>query len=173
MSGLDRLNALPPPGAREALLACCASPEWARRMAEARPFADRGDLLARADALWWAVGEAEWLAAFRGHPRIGERETAAPQTGRAAGWSAAEQAGVGGAAEAVRRALAEGNRAYEARFGFVFLICATGRSAEEMLQSLRVRLANDPPTELRTAAAGQARITAIRLRKLIADGADA
>ena len=168
MRGIERLNALPAGEAEEALRACCGSPEWARRMAAARPFASEDALLALAEEVWWELEEADWLEAFRSHPRIGEREAEAGQTERERGWSAGEQAGAEAADGETRAALAAGNRAYEERFGFIYIVCATGKSAEEMLSILSARLANDPATELRVAAGEQARITAIRLHKLMA-----
>ena len=167
MSGLARLNALPADDAERELLTCCGSRAWARRMADARPFGDADDLFARADGTWRALGEADWLEAFRSHPRIGENKAEAGQTGREQAWSAGEQAGMTSAAAATRAALAEGNRAYEARFGHIYIVCATGRSADEMLALLRSRLANDAATEIRVAAEEQRKITRIRLQKLL------
>jgi OHCU decarboxylase len=170
MSGLDRLNALPAEDAERALRTCCGSRAWARRMADARPFRDPAELLERADSEWRALDEADWREAFRSHPRIGERKADAGQTGREQAWSAGEQAGMAAAADATRDALAEGNRAYEARFGYIYIVCATGRSADEMLALLRARLANDDATEIRIAAEEQRKITRIRLEKLLAAG---
>jgi OHCU decarboxylase len=170
LSALGRLNALPPADAERELLACCGSRRWARRVAAARPFPDAAALLDRADAVWGELDEADWREAFRAHPRIGEREAEAGQTGRERDWSAGEQAGMDTAAEATRRALAEGNRAYEERFGFIYIVCATGRTADELLALLRERLANDPAAEIRAAAEEQRRITRLRLEKLLAAG---
>lgn len=167
MSGVARLDALPPAEAERALLACCGSRAWARRMAAARPFASAGTLLAAAEETWWSLDEADWREAFRAHPRIGEGAAEAGRTERERGWSSDEQAGVRTAGEATRAALAEGNRAYEARFGHVYLVCATGRSADELLSILRGRLENPPAAELRVAAGEQAKITALRLGKLL------
>ena len=137
-------------------------------MAAARPFPDAAALLQRADEIWWSLDEADWREAFRSHPRIGERKAEAGQTGREQAWSAGEQSGMDAAAGAVQQALADGNRAYEARFGHIYIVCASGRSAEEMLAILTARLANDPRTELRAAAEEQRKITRIRLEKLLA-----
>lgn len=163
-----RLNALPAGEAEAELRTCCGSREWARRMSALRPFADLAGVLEAADEVWWSLDRAEWLEAFRSHPRIGERRAEAPRTGREEGWSRGEQSGMDAAAEETRRALAEGNRAYEARFGHVYLVCATGKSAEEMFALLRERLSNDPGAELRVAAGEQEKITRLRLRKLLA-----
>ena len=170
MSGLDRLNALPADDAERELRTCCGSREWARRMTAARPFRDAAELLERADAIWWALDEADWREAFRSHPKIGEKKAEAGQTTREQAWSAGEQSGMQSAADATRQALAEGNAAYEARFGYIYIVCATGRTADEMLALLQSRLRNDPQTEIRVAAEEQRRITRIRLEKLLAAG---
>jgi OHCU decarboxylase len=165
---LDGLNALPAAGAEAELLACCGSRRWAREIAARRPFADAAALLAAADEAWWSLAPEDWHEAFRAHPRIGERKAAPAQGARAAGWSAQEQSSAASAGDDVAAALAEGNRAYEQRFGHIYIVCATGKTADEMLAILRARLANDPATELRAAAAEQARITKLRLEKLLA-----
>lgn len=158
-----RLNALPDAEARAALRRCCASTAWVEAMLRRRPFGDDAALFDAADESWWSLDADDWLEAFAGHPRIGEREATASE---AAEWSREEQSGVAGAAAETRRALAEANRAYEEKFGRVFLICATGKSAAEMLAALRERMANDPETELRVAAEEQRKITRLRLEKL-------
>ncbi len=168
MTALDHLNVLPPEEAVRELLTCCGSREWARRMAAARPFGDEAALLMRADEVWWALEERDWLEAFRSHPRIGEKKADAGQTSREQAWSAGEQAGMGSAAAETQRALARGNREYDERFGFIYIVCATGKTADEMLALLRQRLANDPAAELRVAAGEQSKITRIRLEKLLA-----
>ena len=168
MSGVARLNALPADQAERELLTCCGARAWARRMAEARPFADEAALFETADAVWWGLTEADWLEAFRSHPKIGEKKAEAGQTGREKAWSAGEQSGMDAAADATRAALAEGNRAYAARFGHIYIVCATGKTADEMLSILRSRLDNDAATELRVAAEEQRKITRIRLEKLLA-----
>lgn len=165
---LAELNALPDAAAAAALLTCCGSPRWAREMAGRRPFGGMAELRAAADAVWWSLDAADWDDAFAAHPRIGERKAAPAQGAQAAAWSAQEQSGAALAEEDVAAALAEGNRAYEQRFGRIYIVCATGKTAEEMLAILRARLANDPETELRAAAGEQARITALRLEKLVA-----
>lgn len=168
MSGLAHLNALPSADAEAELLTCCGARAWARQVAALRPFADEDALFATADEVWWGLDRTEWLEAFRSHPRIGERKAEAGQTAREQGWSRGEQAAMDAAEDATRRALAEGNRAYEARFGHIYLVCASGRSADELLSILTARLDNDPEMELRVAAGEQAKITRLRLEKLLA-----
>jgi len=166
--GLRRLNALLPRTAKAALLECCGSPVWARAMLERRPFATPGELYAAADVLWQSAGRDEWLAAFKSHPEIGERRAEQAQSATEQAWSAAEQSGVGAAAEETRAALLRANRAYRDRFGHIFIVCATGKSAEEMLALCEGRLANPPERELEVAAEEQRKITQLRLQKLLA-----
>ncbi|HKR66792.1 MAG TPA: allantoicase [Thermoanaerobaculia bacterium] len=136
----------------------CASSRWVDAMMNARPFASWDALVDHATRLWLALDAADWLEAFSAHPRIGERR---------AGWSSQEQSGTRTASDETMAALAEGNRAYEEKFGFVYLVCATGRSADDMLANLRGRINNDRETELRIAAEEHAKITALRLEKLV------
>lgn len=142
------------------LRSCCASPEWADTVAAARPFKSWLPLTETADRIWNGLSADEWTAAFRAHPRIGETKSRAR-------WSAQEQSGVQRATDETLRALDEGNRAYEQKFGHVFLICATGKSADEMLAALRARINNDAKTELQIAAEEQRKITHLRLEKLV------
>jgi 2-oxo-4-hydroxy-4-carboxy-5-ureidoimidazoline decarboxylase len=152
--------------ARAAFLRCCGSTRWAERMAASRPFREEADLLKAAEDVWHALGRADWLEAFAAHPPIGDLDALRAKFAATRAWSVEEQAGVAGVSDEVLRGLAEGNRAYRDRFGYTFIVCATGRTAGEMLDLLRQRLANDPDTELRAAAAEQARITRLRLGKL-------
>lgn len=163
---LQELNALEPGAAKEAFLRCCGSSRWAEIMASERPFQSKEDLLDASDRVWTSLQPADWEEAFAAHPRLGD---AAALKRKFAGreWASQEQAGAAGASEATLKALAEGNAAYEARFGRVFLLCATGKSAEEMLESLRARLGNDPERERLAAAGEQGKITRIRLEKLL------
>ena len=167
MEGLERLNSLPETRAREELLKCCGSTHWAERMARERPFRDARDLTQKADRVWWGLGREDWLEAFAAHPRIGDREALRARFASTRDWASAEQAGASSAPEAVLEALAEGNRAYEARFGHIFIVCATGRPAEGMLEALKARLANEPAAELRVTAGEQAKITHLRLERLL------
>ena len=169
MSGLDRLNAMGDDEATAVLLTCCGSPVWARQMNRLRPFISEAELLEAADRLWWSLNREDWLEAFRAHPRIGERKAETPQNEQAAAWSAQEQSGVADAAGDVASALADGNRAYEQRFGYIYIVSAAGKTADEMLSILRERLANDPAAELPIAAGEQAKITRLRLEKLLAE----
>lgn len=164
---IERLNALPYGEAVDTFAQCCAAAAWAHAMAGLRPYADTSALLDTADRVWSESGETAWREAFAGHPRIGEREAAAPAGATAQHWSEQEQARVLAADADVRAELAAAQREYEKRFGHVFLICATGMSAPDILAALRRRLGNDRATELRTAAEEQRRITRLRLEKLL------
>ncbi|MFN2385842.1 MAG: 2-oxo-4-hydroxy-4-carboxy-5-ureidoimidazoline decarboxylase [Thermoanaerobaculia bacterium] len=156
MTGLDRFNALPRNEAERLLAGFCASPVWAERVARLRPFDTAGDAIRSAEEVWSRLSPGDWLEAFAAHPRIGDR---------ASGVAAGEQSGIRGAPAEILAELAEANREYEDRFGHVFLVCATGKSAEEMLAICRSRLHNDAPTELRNAAEEQRKITRIRMEK--------
>ena len=132
-------------------------------MLERRPFGSRDALLSAADEVWHALGTDDWHEAFAHHPKIGDRESLRQRFPTTHALSAREQAGVDSASDAILDALAEGNRRYEQKFGYIFIVCATGRSAEEMLAMLTARLGNDPVREIQVAAAEQAGITALRL----------
>lgn len=153
------LNALAEPDAWAALLRCCGSRRWVEQMLAGRPYSDDSAVFTAAERAWWALAPNDSLEAFAAHPRIGERADDA--------WARAEQAGVAAADPEMRRAFIEGNRAYEERFGYVFIVCATGRSADDLAAELRRRLGNDPASERRIAAGEQAKITRLRLEKLV------
>jgi OHCU decarboxylase len=162
---LARWNALPEMEAAEEILPCCGSQGWAREVVQLRPFGTAAELFAASDRVWWELGEADWEEAFRSHPRIGERKGPAAATKQSAAWSRQEQDGVHAQDAATLAELARRNAEYETRFGRVFLVCATGKSAAEMLAILKRRLGDDRETELREAAEQQRQITQLRLRK--------
>jgi 2-oxo-4-hydroxy-4-carboxy-5-ureidoimidazoline decarboxylase len=170
MDALKRLDALAQPEALAAFLRCCGSRRWAQAMARGRPYGDEAALQAAAERAFAPLARADWLEAFSNHPRIGERSALAERFPTTAGWSAAEQGGVAGAGVEVLDALLQANRDYEVRFGYIFIVCAAGKSAQEMLAVLRERLANGPEAELEIAATEQRKITAIRLKKLLSEG---
>jgi 2-oxo-4-hydroxy-4-carboxy-5-ureidoimidazoline decarboxylase len=166
MTTLAELDAMSNASAAPLLRSCCGATRWIDGMLIRRPFGTLPALLAAADAVWWSLDEADWRDAFAHHPRIGETQSAALQDERARGWSGSEQAAIADAASDVRRQLAEANAAYEARFGWICIIYATGKSAEEMLAMTQMRRLNTPATELRVAAEEQRKITRLRLEKL-------
>lgn len=159
--GLARFNLLPPRDAERQLYASFASSEWARRVAAGRPYADFAALFAACEAAWSQLTHAEWLAAFAAHPRIGEAGGRSPKS------SEREQAGLRGATAETMVALAEENRSYEARFGHVFLISASGRGADDILAALRERMRNDPEAEVDVAAGEHRKITRLRLERML------
>jgi OHCU decarboxylase len=146
------------------MIACCGAKRWAAAMVEQRPFASIVDLSEAADRTWSEMQEPDWLEAFACHPRIGERKVA-HVSAQSAAWSRQEQSAAASATERVLSELAEGNALYEERFGFTYIVCATGRSADEMLGILQRRLTNDRAEELREAAEQQRQILQIRLGK--------
>lgn len=163
-----RLNQLDREGAQRALATCCASRAWVTKMLERRPFASPEAVFTAAAEIWAGLGRADILEAFAGHPKIGEnldtlRERFAPTSD----WSSEEQAGVMRASDAVLEELRQRNLGYHERFGYIFIVCATGKSAEEMLAILKARLQHDPDHELAVAAGEQAKITRLRLEKLV------
>ena len=164
---INRINELSEAQATAEFLKCCGSSQWAKQMSDARPFLTSDELSSKADEIWWNLDQEDWLEAFRAHPKIGETKAAAAQSAEAEAWSAQEQSVSERAAAETKAALAEGNREYEQRFGFIFIICATGKSAEEILAALNGRLINDADTELRVAAEEQRKITQLRLQKLL------
>jgi len=164
---LDRLNKLPAPLAQAEFLKCCGSSKWASNMAAARPFRDFNSIAFTAEAQFDSLTDDDWLEAFRAHPKIGEKKAAGHQSAEARRWSAQEQSRTQEAAAEVIEELAEGNREYERRFGFIYIVCASGKSAGEMLAILRNRLNNSPASELREAAEEQKKITRLRLEKLL------
>jgi 2-oxo-4-hydroxy-4-carboxy-5-ureidoimidazoline decarboxylase len=164
---LAALNAADADVAREQLTRCCAATAWVDWMLYFRPYDNVGALRAAAIAAFSELKRHDWLEAFDHHPKIGDIDALRAKFASTSAWAGAEQAGTGEASEETLQALAEGNAAYEAKFGFIFIICATGKSAAEMLGALRARLPNDAETELRNAAEQQKLITELRLEKLL------
>jgi 2-oxo-4-hydroxy-4-carboxy-5-ureidoimidazoline decarboxylase len=164
---LTRLNELPAPAARDALLACCSAPSWAEKMAAGRPYRSAGDAVRRSATIVAGLTEAELAGALAGHPRIGERIAAGHGPGRSAAWSAQEQSKASGTDSETARALAESNLEYERRFGHIYLVCASGRTGAELLALLRGRLANDAPAEWQVVRSELQKINEIRLQKLL------
>ncbi|HET7705516.1 MAG TPA: allantoicase [Thermoanaerobaculia bacterium] len=144
----------------ELLRSCCGSTKWAEQLASMRPFQSWDELTEKADGIWSRLSPEDWNEAFLAHPRIGERKASSK-------WSADEQAGTRSASEETMNKLASANRAYEEKFGLIYLVCATGRSADGMLEDLEKRMNNSRETELRVAAEEQRKITRLRLEKLV------
>ena len=151
----------------EEFLKCCGSKKWARQMVAAG-HDSLDELIADADRVWWSLEPQDWLEAFHSHPKIGEKKAAAATAIEAQQWSEDEQSGIRNSTQQTLDDLAKLNQAYEEKFGYIFIVCASGKSSEEMLTILRERLENNPDQELRSAAAEQAKITELRLKKLLA-----
>jgi OHCU decarboxylase len=161
---LQAWNRADPAAALDAMIACCAARRWAAGMVALRPIAGVLELSEAADHIWSTMEEADWMEAFAAHPRIGDRKPA-HATAKSAAWSTQEQSSTNSAVEKVLADLAQGNALYEQRFGFTYIVCATGKSADEMLAILNRRLSSDREAELREAAEQQRQITQIRLGK--------
>jgi 2-oxo-4-hydroxy-4-carboxy-5-ureidoimidazoline decarboxylase len=166
MESSARIDDAPAAEARVLLHACCGSHRWVERMLALRPFGTTARLLVAAREQWFTLDPGDWHEAFSQHPRIGDREGLRARFPTTHQWAEREQSGVGSASDDVLAALAAANREYEDRFGFVFIVCASGKTAEEMLDLLRTRMGNDPATELNAAAEEQAKIAELRLRRL-------
>ncbi len=166
---LARWNFLPPMAAANEILPCCGSRAWAHAIVALRPLPSAERLQAASDEVWWSLSESDWTEAFRSHPRIGETPALESGTNIASQfstvWSQQEQQKVSNGGDSAKAALAEGNREYERRFARTFIVCATGKSPEEILMILQRRLENDEATELRETAEQLRQITQIRLRK--------
>jgi 2-oxo-4-hydroxy-4-carboxy-5-ureidoimidazoline decarboxylase len=165
---LTHWNALPSDEATHEILSCCGSRAWAACLAGKRPFADEQTLFAAADDCWRKLPEADWLEAFRSHPRIGEQHAEKQTTAASATWSRSEQSQMNEADAAILLRMREGHRQYEERFGRIFIVCASGKLPAEMLNILERRLGNDPAQELQESATQQQQIMQLRLRKWLA-----
>ncbi len=164
---LDRFNALPDAQAQALLISCCGSRRWVADMMAQRPFSTPSELISAAESAWRRLDRESWLEAFSHHPRIGERKLDQPRFAATREQSAKEQSGMAAATDAIRAEFEQLNREYEARFGHVFLICATGHSAEFMLNELRRRITLSAEQELANAGEQQLRIVELRLRRML------
>ena len=166
---LSELNHLPKPARAEALQTCCGSTAWVESMLAIFPVADAETLMAEATRQWNRLREADWREAFTHHPKIGgDVEALRRKFASTSTWAEGEQASVQQASPATLEALAAGNEDYERRFGYIFIVCATGKTATEMLALLQARMPNKPEVEILISAAEQDKITHLRLEKLLA-----
>ncbi len=164
---LSEFNALSKEVAKERLLLCCGSSEWADKVLKFRPYASLKSLMIQSENIWNHLPPSEWLIAFKHHPKIGDVESLRKKFATTKAWAEKEQGGVASASENTLKALAEGNDNYEKRHGFIFIVCASGKSADEMLQLLQGRLHNSTDLEVKNASMEQAKITQLRLEKMI------
>mmetsp|Transcript_51983 Transcript_51983/g.129420 ORF Transcript_51983/g.129420 Transcript_51983/m.129420 type:complete len:175 (-) Transcript_51983:126-650(-) len=163
---MEAINALSRDEAVKAFWACCGCKKYAETMAASRPFPNKEAMLSKSDAIWATCGRPEILEAFLAHPKIGDNKAAAAHGGK---WASNEQKGMSQASGDTAAAMAQGNKDYEEKMGFRYIVCATGKSAEEMLGILKSRINNDSDTELANGAAEQNKITHLRLNKLVAE----
>jgi OHCU decarboxylase len=163
---VDALNEMSSGEAAENLQACCGSSRWVNEMVALRPFQSYNAIAKASDEVWASCTGNDWLEAFDHHPRIGGTRSAATQSGTAKAWSSGEQSGMKTATSEVQEDLAAVNAAYERKFGHIFIVCAAGRNADEMLDMAKARMTNDVATELQVAAEEQRKITQLRLKKL-------
>ena len=163
---IEQFNLLPQPQAFSALESCCVAKNWVDAMLDLRPFADLPALYQSAESIWEKCAEADYLAAFEGHPRIGDVATLKAKYQHTAGMAGHEQQGMSQADEQLLHRMKQRNDDYFDKFGFIFIVCASGKSAQEMLEILESRIGNDYKTELAIAANEQMKITQIRLEKL-------
>ena len=164
---LHELNTLPKDQLKTELFNCCGSTTWVEKMLPFFPADDMVELLNDAEDEWYGCSEADWLQAFAQHPKIGDMESLKKKFASTAGWAGVEQAAVAAASQQTLEALAKGNEEYEQKFGFIFIVCATGKSADEMLQMLQERLPNSREEEIQIAAEEQNKITQLRIQKLL------
>ena len=164
---LEEFNSLLPSKAEAALLDCCGCARWAARVSAQRPFAKVNELFQTADREWWNLKREDWLEAFSHHPQLGEQAATGSESARK--WAEGEQTGARVATDDVKTRMAHGNRSYFDKFGYIYIVCATGKSAEEMLALLEQRLQNDPAGELLIAAEQQRQIMRLRVEKLLVD----
>jgi 2-oxo-4-hydroxy-4-carboxy-5-ureidoimidazoline decarboxylase len=164
---LHELNTLPKPQLIEELSKCCGSSAWVNKMLPFFPADDLVELLEDAEEQWFKCSEDDWKEAFSHHPKIGDTASLKKKFASTAQWASGEQSGVSAASQQTIGALADGNRKYEDKFGYIFIVCATGKTAEEMVELLESRLSNDPKDEIEIAADEQNKITKLRLEKLL------
>ncbi|MEM6364787.1 MAG: 2-oxo-4-hydroxy-4-carboxy-5-ureidoimidazoline decarboxylase [Planctomycetota bacterium] len=163
---LEAFDALSTTEAREAMQACCGSQRWCDAMINHRPFSELSIVHQRADQVFGTLRESDWLEAFAAHPKLGDLQSLKMKYAGNAQWSGGEQAGVTEADESVLEDLAVANDDYFGKFGFIFILCASGKSADQMLAAIQTRLPNQRDTEIEIAAAEQTKITHLRIDKL-------
>jgi 2-oxo-4-hydroxy-4-carboxy-5-ureidoimidazoline decarboxylase len=161
------LNTLPPEELKATLYKCCGSTAWVNKIIGLLPMEELVELLDVAEAQWFACTEADWMEAFSNHPKIGDLESLKKKFEATAQWARGEQSSITHSKQETLAALEEANKRYEEKFGYIFIVSATGKSPEEMLNILTKRLQNSPETEIKLAAEEQNKITLLRLQKLL------
>ena len=163
---ISDINKLPRPELHQILFKCCSSLAWVENLSKKRPFSDFSHFVDEAESVWNSLGERDWLEAFSGHPQIGDLSTLKEKYGNTSSWASGEQSGVSVASETTIKELADYNHRYLKKFGYIFIVCATGKSADEMLELLKKRIDNSAEEELQIAGMEQFKITKLRLEKL-------
>jgi 2-oxo-4-hydroxy-4-carboxy-5-ureidoimidazoline decarboxylase len=164
---LEQLNQSSSELLQPELLRCCGSARWVEMLIASRPYASEAELYSASDRIWQSLKAEDWLEAFRHHPKIGDLESLKTKFASTSDWASGEQGGVALASERVIEELAAGNTIYEEKFGYIFIVCATGKTAGEMLALLQERLHNSPDVEIVRAMEEQNKITRLRLEKLL------
>ena len=164
---IESLNSLIYSEANEQFELCCGAANWIQKMNRNRPFQNENEVYKKAESIWFSLSSDDWLEAFTHHPKIGNIESLRKKFHNTKSISENEQSGVNDAAESTLKDLAESNQLYEDKFGFIFIVCATGKSADEMLALIKIRLNNNANAEMRNAAKEQNKITQLRLKKLL------
>ena len=164
---IESLNSLTNSEANKQFELCCGAENWIQKMNHNRPFQDGNEVYKKAESIWFSLSSEDWLEAFTHHPKIGNIDSLRKKFHHTKLISENEQSGVDNATESTLKDLAESNQLYEEQFGFIFIVCATGKSADEMLALIKIRLNNNAETEMLNAAKEQNRITQLRLKKLL------
>ena len=164
---IEALNTLTPSEANEQFELCCGASNWVEKMNQNRPFQDKNEVYQKAESIWFSLSSEDWLEAFTHHPKIGDIDSLRKKFHNTKSMSKNEQSGVNDAEKSTLNNLAKSNQLYEDKFGFIFIVCATGKSAAEMLAIINIRLTNHADTELLNAAKEQYKITELRLDKLL------
>ncbi len=164
---VESLNSLTKSEAFVQFEMCCGASNWVEKMSANRPFQKDEELFKKAESIWFSLSSEDWLEAFTHHPKIGNIDSLRKKFQNTKSISENEQSGVDNATESTLNNLAESNQLYEEQFGFIFIVCATGKSADEMLALIKIRLNNNAETEMINAAKEQNKITQLRLKKLL------
>ena len=164
---IESLNSLTNPEANKQFELCCGAENWIQKMNQNRPFQDGNEVYKKAASIWFSLSSNDWLEAFTHHPKIGDFDSLRKKFHNTKSISKNEQSGLNDAEKSILKDLAESNQLYEDRFGFIFIVCAAGKSADEMLALIKIRLKNNMDTEMLNAANEQNKITQLRLKKLL------
>lgn len=164
---IEQFNKLTAEDAKTEITRCCGSSNWVKKVLENRPYNDKNSLLELAEKEWFNLSQDDWLEAFQHHPKIGDINSLSKKYANTQKWAEGEQSGVNSASENIIHNLAQGNKDYEEKFDYIFIVCATGKTAQEMLEILNTRLPNTAEEEIKIAIGEQNKITKIRLEKLL------